>query len=47
MKSKKTGVFKDLVVVVTSGAQGISNGIVLAYARNGAYVVIADVNKVY
>lgn len=39
--------FKDLVVVVTGGAQGIGKGIVLAYARNGANVVIADVNKVY
>ncbi|MFT9820589.1 SDR family NAD(P)-dependent oxidoreductase [Lysinibacillus sp. NPDC056185] len=37
--------FKDLVVVVTGGAQGIGNGIVLTYARNGANVVIADVNK--
>ncbi|MGE7674042.1 glucose 1-dehydrogenase [Lysinibacillus sp. NPDC094403] len=37
--------FKDLVVVVTGGAQGIGKGIVLAYARNGANVVIADVNK--
>ncbi|MGE8003228.1 glucose 1-dehydrogenase [Lysinibacillus sp. NPDC093216] len=38
--------FKDLVVVVTGGAQGIGKGIALAYARNGANVVIADVNKV-
>ncbi|MFE3573202.1 SDR family NAD(P)-dependent oxidoreductase [Lysinibacillus sp. NPDC059133] len=37
--------FKDLVVVVTGGAQGIGKGIVLAYARNGAKVIIADVNK--
>jgi len=37
--------FKDSVVVVTGGAQGIGKGIVLAYARQGAKVVIADINK--
>lgn len=37
--------FKDAVVVVTGGAQGIGKGIVLAYARQGAKVVIADINK--
>ncbi|MFJ7184368.1 glucose 1-dehydrogenase [Lysinibacillus xylanilyticus] len=37
--------FKDLVVVVTGGAQGIGRGIVQEYARNGANVVIADINK--
>ncbi|KUF32742.1 MULTISPECIES: glucose 1-dehydrogenase [Lysinibacillus] len=36
--------FKDSVVVVTGGAQGIGKGIVLAYARHGAKVVIADLN---
>ncbi len=37
--------FKDSVVVVTGGAQGIGKGIVLAYASTGAKVVIADVNR--
>ena len=37
--------FKDLVVVVTGGAQGIGKSIVLTYVRNDANVVIADVNK--
>ncbi|WP_155591889.1 SDR family NAD(P)-dependent oxidoreductase [Lysinibacillus cavernae] len=37
--------FKDLVVIVTGGAQGIGKGIVLAYAQHGAKVVIADLNK--
>jgi len=37
--------FKDLIVVVTGGAQGIGKGIVLAYARKSANVIIADVNK--
>ena len=36
--------FKDVVVVVTGGAQGIGKGIALAYARQGAKVVIADLN---
>ena len=36
--------FKDSVVIVTGGAQGIGKGIVLAYARNNANVVIADTN---
>ncbi|MEK5232779.1 glucose 1-dehydrogenase [Lysinibacillus sp. FSL K6-0232] len=35
--------FKDSVVIVTGGAQGIGKGIALAYARNGAKVVIADI----
>ena len=37
--------FKESVVIVTGGAQGIGKGIVLAYARQGAHVVIADVNR--
>ncbi|MGY3186780.1 NAD(P)-dependent dehydrogenase (short-subunit alcohol dehydrogenase family) [Lysinibacillus sp. TE18511] len=37
--------FKDLIVVVTGGAQGIGKGIVLAYTRKSANVIIADVNK--
>lgn len=37
--------FKDSVVIVTGGAQGIGKGIVLAYARQGAKVVIADLNE--
>ena len=36
--------FKDLVVIVTGGAQGIGKGITLAYAQQGAKVVIADLN---
>ena len=36
--------FKDLVVMVTGGAQGIGKGITLAYAQQGAKVVIADLN---
>ncbi|KOY81127.1 SDR family oxidoreductase [Lysinibacillus macroides] len=36
--------FKDSVVIVTGGAQGIGKGIVLAYAQNSANVVIADIN---
>lgn len=37
--------FKDSVVIVTGGAQGIGKGIVHAYARQGAKVVIADLNE--
>lgn len=36
--------FKNAVVVVTGGAHDIGKGIVLAYAKSGAKVVIADVN---
>ncbi|MFJ5791512.1 SDR family NAD(P)-dependent oxidoreductase [Lysinibacillus sp. NPDC093197] len=36
--------FENAVVVVTGGAQGIGKGVVLAYAKSGAKVVIADVN---
>lgn len=36
--------FKELVAIVTGGAQGIGKGIVLTFT-NSAYIVIADVNK--
>lgn len=39
--------FENAVVVVTGGAQGIGKGVVLAYAKSGAKVVIADVNVEY
>ena len=35
--------FQNSVVVITGGAQGIGRGVALAYAKNGAKVVIADI----
>ncbi len=37
--------FQDKVVIVTGGAMGIGEAIVEAYAREGAKVVIADINE--
>lgn len=36
--------FQDKVVIVTGGAKGIGNGICLAFAREGARVLCADVD---
>ncbi|MBI4431547.1 MAG: glucose 1-dehydrogenase [Candidatus Omnitrophica bacterium] len=36
------GLFKDKVIIVTGGANGIGRASALAYAREGARVVIAD-----
>lgn len=38
--------FKNKVVIVTGGANGIGRGIVSAYAKKGAKVLIADVEEV-
>jgi NAD(P)-dependent dehydrogenase (short-subunit alcohol dehydrogenase family) len=35
---------KDKITIVTGGASGIGRGIALAYAREGADVVVADLN---
>lgn len=37
--------FKDKVVVVTGGASGIGRATALAFAREGARVVVADLNE--
>lgn len=35
---------KDKVAIVTGGASGIGRGVCLAYAREGAHIVVADMN---
>ncbi|HPG25938.1 MAG TPA: SDR family NAD(P)-dependent oxidoreductase, partial [Myxococcota bacterium] len=36
--------FRDKVAVVTGGGSGIGGGIALALAREGAHVVVADID---
>ncbi len=40
-----TSAFKDRVVVVTGGADGIGAGVCLGFARAGARVVCADIDE--
>lgn len=38
------GTLEDRVAIVTGGAAGIGRGMTEAYARAGAYVLMADIN---
>jgi NAD(P)-dependent dehydrogenase (short-subunit alcohol dehydrogenase family) len=44
---QKNGRLQDRVAIVTGSSNGIGQAIALAYAREGALVVVADIGSVY
>jgi NAD(P)-dependent dehydrogenase (short-subunit alcohol dehydrogenase family) len=44
---QKTGRLQDRVAIVTGSSNGIGQAIALAYAREGALVVVADIGSAH
>jgi NAD(P)-dependent dehydrogenase (short-subunit alcohol dehydrogenase family) len=44
---RKNGRLQDRVAIVTGSSNGIGQAIALAYAREGALVVVADIGSVH